>query len=529
MIHSIWKVVVPVEDFISDIYQHSFIISNLKEFIFLLNSGRKSQARSIYNDTALKLEKWLEEISSTDPLGASSVQDIAVKVKESYEDPCACKGLIEGQLIPALYNSIKSFNTIDVTEGKYNIKSSETAFLTIKDIESGLYLHDIHDPMDEAYHMVSTLYKPEMEGFLLLGCGLGYEAYQIYHQSDGAITIYLYEEDRTILDFAKLYGVLALIPDENLVVIHTPDCEELAKEFLNNFKSHPSFGYHVASFKKTIFNGVCDNELNRIIINHEFSFEAYHSSTINLWKNKHLKRIDFSRVALQYVFDECVLVSAGPSFDDNLEFIRTSKGNRCIVAVNTVLRRLVNENIVPDILVAADPSPSLMNHLEGLESNTEKITLIADWVLSWRYAYLYRGDICFVRTNASTNLTRDFLPHDPIWDISGTVACLGIETAIRLNCKKIYLVGQDLAYPSGQKYAKGMPHAEAPEANWQLQVPSVDGGMVDTCEAFNWFRKAIEYQIAKYDHVEFINMSKHGALINGTTGNLHIIDNLYNL
>ena len=121
-----------------------------------------------------------------------------------------------------------------------------------------------------------------------------------------------------------------------------------------------------------------------------------------------------------------------------------------------------------------------------------------------------------MRTNASSKITQDFLPNEPVWDISGTVACLAIEAAIHLRAKTIYLVGQDLAYPSGRKYAKKMPHPEAPEANWEIKVPSVDGSMVDTSEAFDWFRKAIEFQISKYNSVSFINLSKHGAKIYGT-------------
>ena len=85
-----------------------------------------------------------------------------------------------------------------------------------------------------------------------------------------------------------------------------------------------------------------------------------------------------------------------------------------------------------------------------------------------------------------------------------------------LGASKVYLVGQDLAYPEGRKYASGMPHEEKAADQYEIKVPSVDGKMVDTCEVFLWFKKALEYQISKHPNIKYINMSKHGALIEGT-------------
>ena len=104
---------------------------------------------------------------------------------------------------------------------------------------------------------------------------------------------------------------------------------------------------------------------------------------------------------------------------------------------------------------------------------------------------------------------------EEIWQFSGSVAGLALEAAIRLGAKRIYLVGQDLAYPDGKTYAEGMPYQADAGSRGTMLVPAVDGGMVPTSEAFHWFRQGLEAQIAKYDQVEYINMSKHGALIKG--------------
>lgn len=512
-----------MEDFIAGIYRYSFLISELEEFVELTDEGRLADARVLYNKTMEKLEESLVLMAETDYHSANQIQSIAIEIKEVYDDVSHATGLVAGSLVPAMYKYMESIGRIDVTEGRLTLISSDAGFLTVRDNESGHYLHDTHNPLSEAYRLIKARYSPSMENFYIVGSGLGYEAYQLYHQSDGAVKLYLFEDDDTLLEYARTYGVLSLVPEENIEVIYDVDPESLALTFMSMYGNAINAGLYFSRHKKSDYNKLCGNELNRIVINHEFELEVKRLYTVNLWKNQKLPHLRFSSVKDNLHFDEWVIVSAGPSLDENMKFISESKGKRGLIAVNTVLRRLLDEDIIPDVVVAADPSLKLIKHIKGIEDKTENILLIADWVLSWKYAELYKGDICFVRTGASADATEHFASEDPIWDISGTVACMGIETAARFNASRIWLSGQDLAYPKGKHYAKGMPHVEAFDTKQSkdnteqgIQVPSVDGGMVDTCEAFVWFKKAIEYQISKYSNIEFINLSKQGALIKGT-------------
>ena len=507
-----------MEEFIAKIYDRSFIIEYLQEYASLTDSGRFSDAHIMYNKAAVLLEKMLTDIAKTDTDTASQIQTIALAIVDAYENKRKAKGLVEGRLIPALYTCMNNFNGINVDAGTYTIMSSDSGFLTLSDNSTGTFLHDTHNPMWEAYRIAQSLYKPEMENFLIFGCGFAYLAYQIYHQSEGAVTIYIYENDQTVLDYATMYGVLSLIPEKNLVIKTDSDMVPLAETFLNDLKSLKSCGFCFESWKRPMEHNIDNRELKPILINTALELETGQLSVINLWKNRKLEHIDFSGLIARFNYDEWIIVSAGPSLDENIAFIRENEGKKGIIAVNTVFRRLIKEGITPNVIAAADQSNKLYGHIEGLEEFTKDPVLIADWLLNWKYASLYRGPICFVRTNASKEPTGGFLPDDPIWDVHGTVSCLAVEAAVHLNAQTVYLVGQDLAYPEGRKYAAGMPHAEAPTAVWDQKVPSVDGGMVETCEAFNWFRNALEYQINKYNNVRFINMSPHGAFIKGTQG-----------
>ncbi len=506
-----------MEDFIEELYKVSFIISDLKEFVFLINSGCFSKARNLYNRAMSELEQWLELLAKSNYSAAANIQRIALEIKEGYENYFLTTGLIVGKLIPELYLCVKNNNTIDVYDGKYTLISSDTGFLTVKDDTFGVYLHDTHDPMYEAYLVIKSIYNPETEAFFILGCGLGYEAYQVFIQSEGAVKIHLYEEDSALINYAILYGVLSLIPNESIEIFCNSDKDELAKRFISDFNSENSVGLYILPSKKQIFEKSCGGEINRIITNNEFSRESTEQCIINFWKNKKLDSISFSEIQDSYHQAEWIIISAGPSLDECITFLKQSVGTRGLIAVNTVLRRLLSESVFPDIIAAADSSNQLSKHIEGIEESTTNIPLIADWSLNWKYTEAYKGKKCFVKTTASNDITRNFLPEESVWDISGTVTALAIEAAVHLGARKIFLVGLDLAYPSGRMYAKGMPHSESPDARRSTKIPSTDGNTVETCEAFIWFKKAIEHQIKKYDWVEFINMSKHGAYIDGAS------------
>ncbi len=504
-----------MEDFIESYYQIPFLISNLKEFISLSAQGKHNQALSLYNDSAQQLEKILEDIALENPSIAGKIQNAALEVVNTYEDRELTQGLIEGKLIPSLCEYLRTVPPIDVTEGIYTLRSSDTGFLTLKDESVGRYCHSTFDPMAEAYRDARLKYDPSMDSFYILGCGLGYLAYQVYCLSDGSTKIYVYEDDKNVLDYAVHYGVLSLIPEENLIVILENDEQALVEEFLKAVVTNDNTGFFVAPWKRMKYDSLGTSELTRVVLNKNFEQEIKSQSITNLRMNQKLPRLDFDELTHKFDYDEWVVICAGPSLDDNIAFLKESKGGRGLIAVNTVLRRLVAEGIEPDILVAADQRNDLTKHIEGIEDATKEVYLVADWLLSWKYAHLYKGPVSFIKIKDNSKFMTDFSLNCTEFDVSGTVAGIAIETAARLKAKKIYLVGQDLAFPSGRKYAKNMPHDEAPNEKWEIQVQSVDGSMVYTSEVFDWLRKSLEWQIEKNKNIKFINLSKHGALIKG--------------
>ncbi len=494
------------EQFLEEIYQKALIIQQLREYIKFTYDGCPRDARRLYNQAASGIEGILGELEQADPALANEVFQAAVDVRDHYEEDSYATSVVEGRLIPALFRYMQYYADIDVTEGKYRLYSAKSGFLTVCDTESGRLLHNEYDPLWEAGRIAESIYNPEIECYHILGAGLGYLPYQLWRQSEGAVKLVIYEEDETILSYARNYGVLDWIAEDALEIVYDKDAEKLGAIFTKAVKDKDSV-FYISPWKTELYKEVQNGKIRVLATNAALERSTGFRTAVNLRKNQKHIQIRFEEIRAALAYKEWIVVSAGPSLDEQITFLKESKGQRGIVAVNTVLRRLFREGVRPDLVVAADQYVQMKEHIDGIGEQTAGIPMIAEERVNWQYTEQYQGAICFVKVGDSS--------EDGEWQVSGSVAGLALESAVRLGAEKVYLVGQDLAYPDGKTYAAGMPYVADAQSRGTMLVPSMDGGMVPASEAFNWFRIGLETQIAGYPDVKFVNLSKHGALIRG--------------
>lgn len=63
---------------------------------------------------------------------------------------------------------------------------------------------------------------------------------------------------------------------------------------------------------------------------------------INYWSNRQRECKMISEMDASYIKKDVIIVAAGPSLDDNLQFLRENKGKKTIIAVGTVLKKLLS-------------------------------------------------------------------------------------------------------------------------------------------------------------------------------------------
>lgn len=509
------------EEFLEPIFKNALLITDFEESLSCLYKRDFPEARKKYNSAIDQVEMLLPELSSVNQGLAERILACAQKIASCWDDPASASGLIRSSLLPLLYEYMSFFTDIDVSEGKYRIYSSDSGFLTITDNECGITFHDVHNPMSEAITLARSIYKPTNREVHILGCDLGFLPYAINRESGGSCKIFIYDIDETLRTYARQFGVLSWVPEGICEFVIINDPAELARKFLSFLNDNEdvyrnnSVSAHISHWMSLRYKKLGIDQIEKQSSILLFEREKYNPCVTNMMKNYARPHISFDELKRSVFSDEWIVVAAGPSLDDNMAFIKESLGTKTIVAVNTVLRRLPSEGITPDLYVAADPRSQLLDHIKGFEDVTKDIPLVADETTCWEYIELYRGKICFVPTPNGAGLPLSNPDSLDIWPISGTVVTLGIETALRLGAKKIYLVGLDLGYPGGITYAKSVSHKREEGKKGNCTVRSVNGKMIETNQVFDMFRGIIEEQIAHHPETKFVNMSKNGALIKG--------------
>ena len=503
-----------LEDFLKDIYDNALVLELLKEVSYYTYIRQSYRCGEIWNEAVNSLSKIINDIKKSDEyLGAKLVSNI-MKAKDCFDDHSAFSSIIDNDIIPIVSEYLSNSSGIDVDDGFWTLLSSKTGFLTLKD-RNGIYLHSYSDPMWESFLYALNIYDPYVTRYNILGGGLGYLAYQLWRLSDGEAEIYVYEVNDAVANYSYLYGVMSLT-DVNHVHMVCDDDKDLVIE--NYFEDIPDKKIIRTTYywDKDNYSGPYSGLIESIKIT-EFTTRVFDAK----WKrnysfNRLLEHSSVSEFELQKHTDEWVIVAAGPSLNDNKEFIIESVGTRTICTVNTSLKWFSLNDVKPDICFACDPDRPLVAHIEGYQEFSCDIPVIADCITNHNYLELYRGPRYYIISNASSSIVDEKFAPEEVWSFGGTVTSMAIEAAFRMGAKKIYLIGADLAYPGRTTYADGVGKSVTKWNADEKMVASVEDALVPTSKVFAEYIWQIEDQISRHPDCEVINRSLHGAYLKGS-------------
>lgn len=225
----------------------------------------------------------------------------------------------------------------------------------------------------------------------------------------------------------------------------------------------------------------------------------------------------------------CVIVTAGPSLDKNIDQLQSIKGRAFIICVYTAPAPLLRRGIIPDAVISMDVKQLAR---ESDEAKTEhyniplihvptspngllqKFTGIKMLCLTDMDGYLMDslGKSNKLKSGAAENTIK----------LGGSVACSAIDFAVRCACDPIIFVGLDLAFADNQKtHAAGTCYDYTDklflDRLQMLTVPGVGGEPVLTADNMTIYRKWIEKYIAlDKSGRTYIDATEGGALIGGT-------------
>lgn len=501
------------EEFLEERYREAALHTELKCLWEQLAGGNDGSALRDYLRIVDELAAVGRKYAETYPLDGIEFWNTLEKLREYNGNHLGLADFIEGSILPEYERYLDRLNKVCVDDGQgYCLESSSCGFLTLKNTENGQYFHSRNDPMWEARQIAKRIYDPVMKSYILLGCGLGYIAYQLFCISDGSVPIHIFEYDEKMVRYARNYGVLDWIPEECLSITINAD----VLPFLYSLEQEEGHGYYV--FEPEVYRAPKDawEILRSLIINGNTITMYREVRKRNFYRNLQSDARPLSCFHRDKQGESFIIVAGGPSVDDGLDFIRRQKGHMGIVAIGAIFSRLLACGIVPDMVTILDPNPITMKQLKGVED--QQVPLFLGVTAYWKLARTYQGEKYLVPIEGDMPEERYYKEQcgGIALDCPGTVAMLAVRLALYLGAREIYLLGVDFAFPKEKYYAEGATGGGSlSDKSGLFPVESVGGGSVYTDKSMTIFREYMEALIADTPDVAFYNMSK-GARIAGT-------------
>ena len=510
-------------DFLEDIYDVSKLIFNMKRCVESANCSDTWLFSQNWNGSAEGIRKIYNQYIAANNPHAYEIKRIVDSVRENINNPMLCSGIIENDFIPELYRIIDEFGKIDVEEDVLHFTSTKSGLITIQNTRTGRYWHSIVDPLQEAWDKANLLYTPNVNSVVIMGCGLGYLAYQLWKKSFESAHIYIFETNPKMIEYAREFGVLDWINPDQVTIYSDEDPDRLFNKVATFDSDYSRSLYFIADW----VTDDADDELRQRLkdftenqkaaIRYAERFDVNYYNNVSLFKGtiEDLKETQSSINAMRN--NEFIVVAAGPSLNKQMDYLRSMQGKKTIIAVDGALKKLLANDIHPDYVTALDPNKTLMHYLDGIEEQTEGITLIADSVVYWQYIANYKGPIYRVCSSDSKLNVADKDKYGiPDLGYHGTVSGLAIEEAVYFGAETVELIGLDLAFPGGKHHADGIGVNTSDRMDGDIMVTSVTGELVGTNATFEKFIREIEIQIERYPNITFVDLSDSGAYIKGT-------------
>lgn len=365
------------------------------------------------------------------------------------------------------------------------------------------------------------------------------------------VFVYGFERGLSIADVIEEY------PDRWLFV-YEPNVS-LFRKAMNEYDlslllEHPNFYFFALgeSQLKMLFNMVCSYMQQEMVfiaqrkyLEHDHSelqkvkkqFDEYRSTFYSNKYTEHHFREEWTRNYFYHLSDAldspfieemtylcegstAIIVSSGPSLQEDIEWIRKLRNHAIIIAAGSSIQALVKNGIQPHFAVIMDGHPvnnKIFSAPEMLEAplvfTTSSYYEIADRKKENKIYSIMKTDAVSLHY---FGMSSDQILMTP----AATVAGNAIQVAAILGAKRILLAGQDLSFSNNQFYTQGIGHFAADFTDQKVKeahqtVLNVKGGYNLTEDGFLFMKDALESLMASLTEIEFINISRHGAVIEG--------------
>ncbi|OCS89626.1 motility associated factor glycosyltransferase family protein [Caryophanon latum] len=226
----------------------------------------------------------------------------------------------------------------------------------------------------------------------------------------------------------------------------------------------------------------------------------------------------------KYKDKPAIVIAAGPSLEKNIEYLKQAEGKAIILAVDTVIKKVLKMGITPDFVCSLERIPEVYDYFYKDTIIPEKVTLVGPLLLDSRIFEEYKGNwILPYRTEvAEYKWLRHIMKATGHTGMLMGTSCAHVAfgMAQHLGASPIILIGQDLAYGEDESNSHVSDTIydtleKKPQVKSDDYIEGYYGGQVKTTDIWLMFKTWYEKTIDKYN-LNVINATEGGAKIGMT-------------
>lgn len=372
------------------------------------------------------------------------------------------------------------------------------------------YFHTNGNVVSEAVSLAEEWLSQEKMEYIFYGLGLGYPYREMLFM-DKNISIQVYETNRELLTLAFIFApVWEMYHSNRFEIIYDPTGRKLRKSMFQLQEDRGGYVFYPA------LAGIQKDELREDLELYfiEESSVRTHSQSLNgnFKKNIRLKAGNCKELYSVFSGKEVIIVAAGPSLDKNIDLLKRRKEGMLILAVGTVLKKLLKAGIWPDYIIMTDAGESVYGQIQGVE-NCMVPLLFLSTVFS-QVPQKYQGEKYIIFQSGFAPAEETAMKRQELLvESGGSVATTAFDLCLRLGVEKIIFVGLDLAYTGGLDHARETELQAEVVQETGVFVDAVDGGKIPTGKNLKIYLDWLENRIARRSEEE-----KSISIIDATEG-----------
>lgn len=366
----------------------------------------------------------------------------------------------------ARYNPKLKKDLLELPYLTHSIKLIETELKEPNLTFDGLALHAQSGAEIEAQNIFNDIYNSKISMHIVYGIGLGHLFKEFCERSKGLV--FLYEPNLEILRVTlELVDFSKELSQPNVMVFS--DIQTFKDNFTASYKYKNEVTITSLESYRNNFGKELDDTLKQMQMIMGTCITDY-----NTVKKEVVNSISMTLNNLTCTLDEtplyefkdiykgktALIVSAGPTLDTNIETIKKNRDKVIIFCVGTAFKALAKNGITPDFLNIIEIG-DVSGQVKGFDLSEVNL-ILEPYTNTSIHKLKVKKKLLFPSNSAHSNIFWSKLTDV---DISpyfgrGTVSYSAAYSAKLMGCKKIILVGQDLAYLNNKCYSSSAAYSE---------------------------------------------------------------------